>query len=102
LIFVNAAARRARSDVQVLEEITMQTRLLTKYALAALDGAAMLTLAMEPASALPLASPSLQQSAASAQIEKIWWHRGWHHGWGWHHHWRHCWRGYYGHLHCNW
>ncbi|WP_158815100.1 hypothetical protein [Methylocapsa sp. S129] len=82
--------------------------------LAALAGAAMLALSMSPASAFTLASPSLEQPVASAQIEKVWWHHGWGGGWhgGWHR-WGggwgpgwgyggpHCWRGYWGHLHCN-
>lgn len=93
----------------------MQSRTLANVALAGLAGAAMLTISMGPASAFTLASPSLEQSVASAQIDKVWWRRGY--GWrgyGWRGYgWRgygypygygygyHCWRGYYGRLHCN-
>jgi hypothetical protein len=104
-----------------MEDHTMQSRILTNCSLAALAGAAMLTLSMVPASAFTLASPSLAQPVASAQIDKVWWRGGWgggwHRGWGWRGPgwgWRgpgywgagywgpgHCWRGYWGHLHCN-
>ncbi len=89
----------------------MQSHTLANGALAALAGAAMLTISMGPASAFTLASPSLEQSVASAQIDKVWWRGGW--GWrggyGWrgygygypYYGYRHCWRGYYGALHCN-
>ncbi len=97
----------------------MQSRTLVNVALAALAGAAMLTISMGPASAFTLASPSLENSVASSQIDKVWWRRwgyGYGYGWrgyGWHGYgWRgycypgygygyHCWRGYYGALHCN-
>jgi hypothetical protein len=74
---------------------------LASYSLAAAAGAVMLTVSMTPASAFTLASPSLGQPYASAQVEKVWWDR-WHrwHGpryWGP----RRCWRGYYGRLRCN-
>ena len=101
----------------------MQSRTLANGALAALAGAAMLTISMGPASAFTLSSPSLEQPVASAQIDKVWWRGGWRGGWGWRggygwrgygwrgYGWRgygygypygygHCWRGYYG-LHCN-
>jgi hypothetical protein len=90
----------------------MQSRTLAIGALAALAGAAMLTISMGPASAFTLASPSLEQSVASAQIDKVWWRR-WGYGYGWRGYgWRgygypygygygHCWRGYWGRLHCN-
>lgn len=78
----------------------MITRFLTGGALAALAGAALLTLSAAPVSAFTLGSPSLEQPFAASQIEPVWWDRWgrWH---GWRHH-RHCWRGYYGHLHCSW
>jgi hypothetical protein len=77
----------------------MISRHLKTGALAALAGAAMLTVSMGSASAFTLASPSLAQPYAAAQVEKVWWdHWGrWHPNWGWH---RHCWRGHWGHLHC--
>jgi hypothetical protein len=90
-------------------------RILANCSLAALAGAAMLTLSMVPASAFTLAAPSLSQPVASAQIDKVWWRGGWgwHRGWGWRGPgwgWRgpvgywggpYCWRGYWGRLHCN-
>jgi hypothetical protein len=94
----------------------MQSRTLANAGLAALAGAAMLTISMGPASAFTLASPSLENSVASSQIDKVWWRGGWGYrgGWGWRggYGWRgygwgypgygyHCWRGYYGALHCN-
>jgi hypothetical protein len=100
----------------------MQSRTLANGALAALAGAAMLTISMGPASAFTLASPSLEQPVAAAQIDKVWWRGGgwgwrgggwgWRGGWGYRGGWgwrggyygygyRNCWRGYYGALHCN-
>jgi hypothetical protein len=65
---------------------------LATCSIAALAGAAMLTLSMGSASAFTLASPSLENAVVGAQVEKVWWHHGWgggwhggwHHGWGWH------------------
>jgi hypothetical protein len=65
---------------------------LATCSIAALAGAAMLTLSMGSASAFTLASPSLENTVVGAQVEKVWWHHGWgggwhggwHHGWGWH------------------
>ena len=87
-------------------------RILANCSLAALAGAAMLTMSMAPASAFTLASPSLSQPVAAAQIDKVWWRGGWGYrgGWGWRGGWGyyrggywggHCWRGYWGRLHCN-
>jgi hypothetical protein len=84
---------------------------LAARSLAALVGASMLALSLSPASALTLVAPSLEQTVASAQVEKVWWRHGWgyHGGWGWHRQWGwgggpgwgpHCWRGYWGRLHC--
>jgi hypothetical protein len=93
-------------------------RILTGTAIAAFGGAAMLGLSLSPASAFPLAGPSLAQPVASVQVDKIcWhcgggWHGGWHGGWGggWHHGWgggwgggwRHCWINQWGNRVCNW
>jgi hypothetical protein len=88
------------------KEDFMFTRILTGGAVAALAGAAMLTISATSASALTLSSPSLEQPMAASHIDQVWWDRWgrWHPngwgpgpGWGWH---RHCWRGYYGRLHC--
>ena len=68
----------------------MLTRKFVNCSLAALTGAAMLALPLAPASAFTLASPSLEQSYSSTQIQKVWWRH------------RHCWRGWHGHLHCGW
>lgn len=91
------------------------SRKLAICSLAALAGAAMLALSMSPASAFTLASPSLEQPVASAQIEKVWWHHGWGGGWhgGWHHGWggggwgpgwgyRRCWINQWGNRVCRW
>ena len=75
---------------------------LASTGVAALAGAAMLTLSMTaPASAFTLASPSLAAPVAAQHVDKVWWDRWgrWHGGWGYR---RHCWRGYYGRLHCGW
>jgi len=72
---------------------------LTTTCLAAVAGAAMLTLSMTPASAFTLTSPSLAPPVAAQHVDQVWWDRWgrWH---GYRH--RHCWRGYYGRLHCGW
>jgi hypothetical protein len=58
----------------------MSPRSVTAMSLAALAGAAMLTLSIGPVSAFTLSGPPLARSVASAQIERIWWDR-----WGrWH------------------
>lgn len=47
--------------------------------------AAMLTASIDPAPAFTLAAPTLQNSVAAAQIDKVWWRRwgcGWGCGWG--------------------
>jgi len=104
----------------------MVSRKSARCALAALAGAALLTLSAGAASAFPLAGPSLEQPAA-APVEKIWWDAWgrWHpdrrytpppfgfYGggdpgwdgpppdeWRWRHHHRRCWRGPWGELHC--
>jgi hypothetical protein len=74
----------------IMKERIVLSRKLVNCSLAALTGAMMLTFSMAPASAFTLASPSLEQSYASGQIDKVWWHH------------RHCWRGRWGHLHCGW
>ena len=83
------------------------SRKLAICSLATLAGAAMLALTMGPASAFTLASPSLEQPVASAQIEKVWWRRwGWRGGWGpgygYGYGWRHCWINRWGYRVCNW
>ena len=47
--------------------------------------AAMVTASIDPAPAFTLAAPTLKQSVAAAQIDKVWWRRwgcGWGCGWG--------------------
>ena len=82
---------------------------LANCSLAALAGAAMLTLSMSPASAFMLSGPSLSDSVASGQVQKVWWDR-----WGnWHRNGhrvsdpsvgddghRRCWAGFNGVVHC--
>ena len=67
----------------------MSIRTLASRSVAALAGASMLALSLSPASAFTLTAPSLEQSVASSQIDKVWWRGGW--GWGWHRGWG--WRG---------
>jgi hypothetical protein len=89
-------------------------RNLATYSLAAIAGAAMLTLSIGHASAFTLASPSLEQPFASAQIEKVYcrWGRcgygygwggyGWRGpGWGYGYGYRHCWINRWGYRVCN-
>jgi hypothetical protein len=90
------------------KEKAMSLQSLSAYSIAALAGGTMLALATSPASAVTLSGPSLEQSVASAQIDKVWyrygyrgygWRGGYYHrGWGYG---RRCWRGYYGRLVCN-
>jgi hypothetical protein len=78
----------------------MSPRSVTAKSLAAFAGAAMLTLSVGPVSAFTFSGPSLEQSVASAQVDKVWWRGGgwrgggWRGGWrgGWHRGWG--WRGY--------
>ena len=70
---------------------------LTASGLAAIVGAALMTLSMTPASAFTLTSPSLAPQVAVAQIDDVQYRR--YHRY--HRH-RHCWRGRYGRLHCGW
>ena len=65
--------------------------IMKSASIAALAGAAMLGLSFSPASAFTLAGPSLQQSAASAQVDKVWWRGGGWRGGGWHGGWRGGW-----------
>jgi hypothetical protein len=58
----------------------MSPRCVTAISLAALAGAAMLTVSIGPVSAFTLSGPSLETPIASAQIERVWWDRSgrWH------------------------
>jgi hypothetical protein len=89
----------------------MSTPNITTYALGAVVGSAMLAFCSGPVSAFTLPGPSMEQSAASAQIDKVWYRYGYgYRGYGWRGYgWRGygyrgygggCWRGYYGRLHC--
>jgi hypothetical protein len=70
----------------------MVFRILSRGAIAALAGAAMLAASSAPSSAFTLSSPSLEQPVVGADVQSIWWHGGWrggwhggwHRGWGWH------------------
>ncbi len=62
----------------------MVLRLLSRGVIAAVAGATMLAASSAPSSAFTLASPSLEQPVASADVQSVWWHGGWHRGWGWH------------------
>ena len=62
----------------------MSIRSVVNRSVAALAGASMLGLSLNPASAMTLVGPSLQNSVASSQVDKVWWRGGWgwHGGWG--------------------
>jgi hypothetical protein len=64
----------------------MDLRILSRGVAAAVAGATMLALSSAPSSAFTLASPSLEQPVARADVQSVWWHRGWgwHRGYGWH------------------
>ena len=55
----------------------MVLRLLSRGAIAAVAGATMLAASSVPSSAFTLASPSLEQPVASADVQSVWWHGGW-------------------------
>jgi len=74
----------------------MSLRSLASHSIAALAGASMLALSFGPVSALTIAGPSLEQSIASAQIDKVWWRGGWGWGGGW------GWRGGWGYRGWGW
>jgi len=90
----------------------MFTKMLSGGLLGAVVGLAMLGTGTS-ASAFTTPSPAIEQSAAGAPIEQIWYDRwgNWHpNGWGpywgpgpyypgWH---RVCWWGPFGHRHCRW
>jgi hypothetical protein len=67
----------------------MVLRILSRGAIAALIGAAMLAATSAPSSAFTLSSPSLEQPVTGADVQSVWWHGGWHRGWhgGWHRGW---------------
>jgi hypothetical protein len=65
----------------------MNLRILSRGALAAVAGAAMLAASSAPSPAFTLSSPSLERPVVGAGVESVWWHGGWHHGWGWHRGW---------------
>jgi hypothetical protein len=70
----------------------MTRRLLSRSAIAALAGAAMLAASSGPSPAFTLSSPALKRPVAAAGVEPVYWHGGWHGGWhrrwgwrgGWH------------------
>src|ERR1700722_423366 len=77
-------------------EATMVLRILSRGAIAAVIGAAMLAATSAPSSAFTLASPSLEQPVVGADVQSVWWHGGWHGGWhrgwgGWHGGWHRGW-----------
>jgi hypothetical protein len=89
----------------------MVSRLVSRGALAAIAGAAMLAATSVPSNAFTLYSPSLERPVTSLDVEHVYWgrwgwHRPWGWGWGWHRPWgwhrwgwgwrrpvyvRHCW-----------
>jgi hypothetical protein len=83
----------------------MFSKISAIFSIGAIAGASMLALSASPASALTLSAPSLENSVASAQVDKVWYRYGYRPGWrgyGWRGYYgRRCWRGYYGRLVCN-
>ena len=76
----------------------MVLRILSRGAIAAVVGAAMLSASSAPSSAFTLSSPSLEQPVIGADVQSVWWHGGWHGGWhrgwgGWHGGWHRGWGG---------
>ena len=69
-------------------EETMVLRILSRGAIAAIAGAAMLAASTAPSPAFTLSAPSLEQPVVGADVESVYWHGGWHggwhRGWGWH------------------
>jgi hypothetical protein len=66
----------------------MVLRMLSRGAIAAIAGAAMLAASTAPSPAFTLSAPSLEQPVVGADVESVYWHGGWHggwhRGWGWH------------------
>jgi hypothetical protein len=62
------------------EEVSMSVRNLAIRSIAALTGAAMCALSLNPASALTIPAPTADRLVAPAQVDKVYWRRGW--GWG--------------------
>jgi hypothetical protein len=77
-----------------LEE-TMDFRILSGGAIAAVAGAAMLAVSSSPSPAFTLSAPSLEAPVAAGSVEPVYWrggwHGGWHRGWGWRGGWRRGW-----------
>jgi hypothetical protein len=71
-----------------LEE-TMDFRILSGGAIAAVAGAAMLAASSAPSTAFTLSSPSIEQPLVAAGVEPVWWDSWgrWHPNWGWHRRW---------------
>lgn len=65
----------------------MVLRILSRGAIAAVAGAAMLAASTAPSPAFTLSAPSLEQPVIGADVAPVYWygwHGGWHRGWGWH------------------
>ena len=64
----------------------MVLRMLSRGAIAAIAGAAMLAASTAPSPAFTLSAPSLEQPVVGVDVESVYWHGGWgwHRGWGWH------------------
>lgn len=64
----------------------MVLRILSRGAIAAIAGAAMLSASTAPSPAFTLSSPSLEQPVVAGSATPVYWHGGWgwHRGWGWH------------------
>ena len=71
----------------------MQLRILSRKAIAAFAGAAMLAASSAPSPAFTLSAPSLERPVAAADVQSVYWHGGWHRGWhgGWHGGWHRGW-----------
>ena len=68
----------------------MDLRILSRRAIGAVAGAAMLAASSASSPAFTLSAPSLERPVAAADVESVYWrhwggwHGGWHRGWGWH------------------
>ena len=101
----------------------MDLRILSRRAIGAVAGAAMLAASSASSPAFTLSAPSLERPVAAADVESVYWrhwggwHGGWHRGWGWHGGWHrwgwgpryygygpgwHCWWTPWGFRRCGW
>ena len=64
----------------------MHLRILSRGAISAVAGAAMLAVSSASSPAFTLSAPSLEQPVVAGSVAPVYWRGGWHGGWrgGWH------------------